>query len=445
MENMDIDPHVELDKLLEGMDEEIALPATPRPTPARQPSTLPTINPRYGARRGDWMMADSSVTSGITTTSTVAVSPTEPSVSVPTTTTSSTAAIAPSKIPHSTPKPTGKPKVATKAQPKIVAIECVKPPGLVKEKTVEHTTAKTQKRTIRVPESTPAAKALAQPIPRIPAPPPATSLRKLMVIPSVKPTVSRIPVIATTTPASARPNVSTSNITKVRVFLCEKDDEILVSPVNTHYFPRGRKSRRPAKNDKLTEIKNIAKSVAEQQVRIQKLKQQNVILSKNVVDLSQQNSVIVNYVHDIREGLANMTEQPSSELIISGIPAELELEPKQMNNANQNDVNNHRNKLSYIVKFKSVYVSRHVIDLKKRKGDLTASEVFDCPLTSKIYINEFLSPKMHSLHCKVKELAKTHKYKYVWVKHGNISVREEDKSSIIVVRTDHDLRLLETS
>ncbi|KAK0074710.1 hypothetical protein PV325_007922, partial [Microctonus aethiopoides] len=155
----------------------------------------------------------------------------------------------------------------------------------------------------------------------------------------------------------------------------------------------------------------------------------------------------------------------------NGIPAELELEPKQMvnqllmslkaetlttdvldirivngkNNANQNDVNNHRNKLSYIVKFKSVYVSRHVIDLKKRKGDLTASEVFDCPLTSKIYINEFLSPKMHSLHCKVKELAKTHKYKYVWVKHGNISVREEDKSSIIVVRTDHDLRLLETS
>ncbi|KAK0073154.1 hypothetical protein PV326_013738, partial [Microctonus aethiopoides] len=220
MENMDIDPHVELDKLLEGMDEEIALPATPRPTPARQPSTLPTINPRYGARRGDWMMADSSVTSGITTTSTVAVSPTEPSVSVPTTTTSSTAAIAPSKIPHSTPVTKSNPratagrKLATKAQPKIVAIECVKPPGLVKEKTVEHTTAKTQKRTIRVPESTPAAKALAQPIPRIPAPPPATSLRKLMVIPSVKPTVSRIPVIATTTPASARPNVSTSNITK---------------------------------------------------------------------------------------------------------------------------------------------------------------------------------------------------------------------------------------
>ncbi|KAK0160222.1 hypothetical protein PV328_007650 [Microctonus aethiopoides] len=198
-------------------------------------------------------------------------------------------------------------------------------------------------------------------------------------------------------------------------------------------------------NDKLTEIKNIAKSVAEQQVRIQKLEQQNVILSKNVVNLSQQNRVIVNDVHDIREGLANMTKQPSSELIISGIPAELELEPKQMNNANQNDVNNHRTKLSYIVKFKSVYVSRHVIDLKKRKGDLTASEVFDCPLTSKIYINEFLSPRMHSLHCKVKELAKIHKYKYVWVKNGNISVRKEDKSSVIVDRTDRDLRLLETS
>lgn len=224
-------------------------------------------------------------------------------------------------------------------------------------------------------------------------------------------------------------------------------------------------------NDKLTEIKNIAKSVAEQQVRIQKLEQQNVILSKNMDDLSLQNSVTVNDVHEIREDLANMTEQPSSELIISGIPAQLELEPKQMinqllmslkaetlitdvsdirivnakNNSVQNDVNNHRTKLSYIVKFKSVYVSRHVIDLKKRKGELTASEVSDCPLTSKIYVNEFLSPRIHSLYCKVKELAKTHKYKYVWVKNGNISVRKEDKSTVIVVRTDHDLRLLETS
>ncbi|KAK0073919.1 hypothetical protein PV325_009020 [Microctonus aethiopoides] len=150
-------------------------------------------------------------------------------------------------------------------------------------------------------------------------------------------------------------------------------------------------------NDKLTEIKNIAKSVAEQQAET---------LTTDVLDIR----------------------------IVNG-----------KNNANQNDVNNHRTKLSYIVKFKSVYVSRHVIDLKKRKGDLTASEVFDCPLTSKIYINEFLSPRMHSLHCKVKELAKIHKYKYVWVKNGNISVRKEDKSSVIVDRTDRDLRLLETS
>ncbi|KAK0073230.1 hypothetical protein PV326_013621 [Microctonus aethiopoides] len=83
----------------------------------------------------------------------------------------------------------------------------------------------------------------------------------------------------------------------------------------------------------------------------------------------------------------------------------------------QNDVDNRRIKLSYIVKFKSVYASRHEIDLKKRKKELTANQVFNCLLASKIYVNEFLSPRMHSLYNKVKELAKT----------------------------DHDLELLESS
>ncbi|KAK0071829.1 hypothetical protein PV326_000772, partial [Microctonus aethiopoides] len=45
-------------------------------------------------------------------------------------------------------------------------------------------------------------------------------------------------------------------------------------------------------NNKLTEIKNMAKTIADHQVRIKKLEQQNVTLSKNVVGLKRRKGVL---------------------------------------------------------------------------------------------------------------------------------------------------------
>ncbi|KAK0176918.1 hypothetical protein PV328_001016 [Microctonus aethiopoides] len=57
-------------------------------------------------------------------------------------------------------------------------------------------------------------------------------------------------------------------------------------------------------------------------------------------------------------------------------------------------------KSSYIIKFKSEYIARHIIMLKRRKGLLKVSQVFDCTSSGNIYVNEFLTTEMHSLYFK---------------------------------------------
>ncbi|KAK0074177.1 hypothetical protein PV326_012670, partial [Microctonus aethiopoides] len=108
------------------------------------------------------------------------------------------------------------------------------------------------------------------------------------------------------------------------------------------------------------------------------------------------------------------------------------------------DADRRKTKLSYIVQFKSYYVARYVIRLKKRKGLLSANQVLNCNLVGNIYVNEFLNPQTYALYNKTKELARAHKCKYVWVTDGKISVRRDDGTNIISINTDQDLTLITT-
>lgn len=76
----------------------------------------------------------------------------------------------------------------------------------------------------------------------------------------------------------------------------------------------------------LNEIKNITKSITDHQVRIKKL-EQNIVLNKNMSDLRQQNSSIIKDVANIKNEQIDASIRPSPEIIISGIPTQLELEP----------------------------------------------------------------------------------------------------------------------
>ncbi|KAK0087668.1 hypothetical protein PV326_005084 [Microctonus aethiopoides] len=224
-------------------------------------------------------------------------------------------------------------------------------------------------------------------------------------------------------------------------------------------------------NSKLTEINNLAKTVANQQVKINKLELQNSTLAKNITTLVRQQEINTNDVKVIKHDLTKALNHSSPEMIISGVPIQLAIEPQTVvnnllrslnaphlendildirkisskNNMSTSTQNDKSSKSSYIVRFKSEHVARHVITLKRRKGILTLKEVFSSNVIGNIYVNEFLPPQVHALYRKTKELAKLHKFKYVWVKDGNISVRHSDNTPIINILTDEDLHLITPS
>lgn len=124
----------------------------------------------------------------------------------------------------------------------------------------------------------------------------------------------------------------------------------------------------------------------------------------------------------VKRSLVNMSSCLLPEILIPGISNQLCIEPDMVVertlpalNAPQlvNDVLDVRQvhakkkihtetgsvqlKSSYIIKFKSGHIARHIITPKRREGLLTLSQVFDCSLSGNIYINGFLNPSMHSL------------------------------------------------
>ncbi|KAK0071631.1 hypothetical protein PV325_012602 [Microctonus aethiopoides] len=221
-------------------------------------------------------------------------------------------------------------------------------------------------------------------------------------------------------------------------------------------------------NEKLNDIRIIAKSLEEQQLKIKKLEENNINLSKQMMEVRQQNDSLVKDVDFLKHNTQSVNSSSSPEIIISGIPAMLNLEPceitekvlaaldsPQMNiyvldtrkienkiKSGPNSTGDQNVKSSYIVKFASEHIARHVINLKRRKGLLAVQNVFKCNISGNIYVNEFLTASTHTLYRKTKELAKLHKWKYVWVKDSKIFARRNDSTEMLKISTDNDLNLM---
>lgn len=180
-------------------------------------------------------------------------------------------------------------------------------------------------------------------------------------------------------------------------------------------------------NNKLTEIKNMAKTIADHQVRIKKLEQQNATLSEYVADIASKTDIIANNLKACQRGIISPASPPLSEIIISGLPSQLPLERhviaekvlsalnaqhlindildvRQVNHkvAVNNGSADRQTSQSLIVKFESNYISQHVVGLKQRKGVLSSQHLFDFASKNTIRVNEFLTNEVHSLHQKVK-------------------------------------------
>lgn len=87
------------------------------------------------------------------------------------------------------------------------------------------------------------------------------------------------------------------------------------------------------------------------------------------------------------------------------------------------------------------FVSRKMRDiwLSKKRVVLTNAMVFANNDRDNIYINENLSPYYKALLWKSKQVAKSKKIKYVWVKGGKIFMKKDEQSYLFKITSEKDL------
>ncbi|KAK0170552.1 hypothetical protein PV328_008389 [Microctonus aethiopoides] len=108
---------------------------------------------------------------------------------------------------------------------------------------------------------------------------------------------------------------------------------------------------------------------------LKRLEQQNTTLTKNISAIIKRNKEISNDVTEVKNNIKNVYTRPSPEIIMSGLINDV-LDIRQINIKNQNisESGSVQQKSSYIIKFKSEHVARHIIALKRRKGILTVRQ-----------------------------------------------------------------------
>lgn len=80
-------------------------------------------------------------------------------------------------------------------------------------------------------------------------------------------------------------------------------------------------------NTKLNDIKKIAKTLSEHEVRINKLEQHNEVLTTRVNALCEGNYELNNTIRKLKSSQVASSSIASSEVIFSGIPLSLALNP----------------------------------------------------------------------------------------------------------------------
>ena len=95
--------------------------------------------------------------------------------------------------------------------------------------------------------------------------------------------------------------------------------------------------------------------------------------------------------------------------------------------------------VSFVVTLKSISIRGHVIFNKRQKGNLTVRQVLSLDQPGSIFVREFLPSAIHGLLRRTEAVAAERRFKYVWVRSGEICVRKLNGSDIIIVITASDL------
>lgn len=159
---------------------------------------------------------------------------------------------------------------------------------------------------------------------------------------------------------------------------------------------------------------------------------------------------------------------PTSELVVSGIPSDIdltldEITTKILHRLDLDRMSHHvlssrpflQNQIrhlngepssvstfSYIIKLSSTDVRDHIIDVKRQSGQFTAVDLFQAGPVVIVYMNEFLSAPQYNLLRRTREFARQRNYDRVWVRFSTIYLRKSRDSPNLTINSELDLTTL---
>lgn len=92
-----------------------------------------------------------------------------------------------------------------------------------------------------------------------------------------------------------------------------------------------------------------------------------------------------------------------------------------------------------VVKLSSKILRDNIVIAARASRGVRSDQIAITGTPRTIYINEHLTPKNKTLFRLCRDAAKKHNYKYTWIKHGTVLVRQTDSSPIFAIRNEQDL------
>lgn len=196
-----------------------------------------------------------------------------------------------------------------------------------------------------------------------------------------------------------------------------------------------------AKYDELT-TKNL-----ELEITCSKLKNENTLLKTEINEIKQDvqkleeiscerkievHGIPYNENEDLNMIIANISENLDYKIEREDIDEAYRIKKLQnRNNGNKN--------FPIVVSFVRKSIKEKFLAMRKKRSMFT-NEIGFKEKRSQIYLNEYLPRKKKDLLWKTKQAKLEKRYKFLWVRNGNIMVRKTEDSNIIKINCEEDIK-----
>ena len=204
-------------------------------------------------------------------------------------------------------------------------------------------------------------------------------------------------------------------------------------------------------NDVMTKFAHIQQTILEHTQEIQKLKEDNIKLSRITSEISKDCTILTTENVALKEQLdgvetylrinnieiaglsdpVNDTESVEAVVLdcLNGLNPDTAITPKDIDICHELPQRNGGK--NHVVRFISRKTKLMIIDAKKRPINRQYQY-----RNNNIYINEHLTSKNKHLFMLAKEKKNTNNYKFLWTRGGKIFIRKDDTSAVIKVDSE---------